>query len=130
MPLRLDAHREQVILRRVRFLARLLDTCFRVPGTRWRFGWDGIIGLIPVAGDLLTTLVALYIVWQAKRLGVPVTVLVQMLLNIAADLAGGTIPLAGDLVDMAWKANLRNVTLLEEWVREQRMGEGHPVIDV
>ena len=107
---------DRASLERIRWLAQLLDARFGVPGTRIRFGLDSIAGLVPGAGDLATGAVSLYIVWQARSMGAPVMLLARMLANIGLDTVGGTIPLVGDLFDVAFKANLRNVALLEDWL--------------
>jgi hypothetical protein len=97
----------------LRSLQRLLDEAFRVPGTRIRFGWDAVVGLVPWAGDVLTALLGLAILVAAHRRRVPGVVQVRMLLNLAIDLAIGLVPFAGDVADVFWKANTRNMTLLE-----------------
>lgn len=98
-------------LDRLRALARLQDSRFRLLGIR--FGWDSIIGLVPGVGDTVTTALAAYVVVEAARLGAPKTVLAHMGLNVAIDLVLGATPLIGDLADVAFKANLRNVAPLE-----------------
>ena len=107
-------------LARLRRLAWLLDAQFGLPGTRFRFGMNSLFGLAPVAGDVLLGLVSLYIVWEARRLGAPNGLLARMLANIAVEVGGGAIPVLGDLFDMAFKANLRNLALLETWVARGR----------
>lgn len=107
-------------LTRLRRLARLMDAQFGLPGTRFRFGVDGLVGLAPVAGDLLTGLVSLYVVWEARSLGAPPALLARMLANVAVDVAGGALPVVGDLFDAAFKANIRNVALLEDWIGRGR----------
>ena len=97
----------------LRTLQRLLDEAFRVPGTRIRFGWDAIVGLIPWAGDVLTAMLGVAILVSAHRLRVPGIVQVRMLLNLAIDLLIGLVPFAGDIADVFWKANTKNMTLLE-----------------
>jgi hypothetical protein len=97
----------------LRTLQRLLDEAFRVPGTRIRFGWDAIVGLIPWAGDVLTALLGVAILVSAHRMRVPGIVQVRMLLNLAIDLLIGLVPFAGDIADVFWKANTKNMTLLE-----------------
>jgi hypothetical protein len=92
---------------------RLLDEAFRVPGTRLRFGWDALIGLVPWAGDVLTALMGVALLVAAHRMRVPGIVLVRMLLNLAIDLLIGLVPFAGDVVDVFWKANTKNMALLE-----------------
>jgi hypothetical protein len=97
----------------LRNLQRMLDEVFRVPGTRIRFGWDPIIGLVPWIGDALTAVISCAIIVQAHRMGVPGIVQVRMLLNVAIDIFAGVVPLVGDLLDFAWKSNSKNMALLE-----------------
>ena len=97
--------------------AVLLDSAFRVPGTRWRFGLDPIVGLLPGAGDLVTGFFSVMIVVHAVRLRIPKVVIARMVLNSAVDMLTGVVPLLGDLVDVAWKANTRNLALLERHAR-------------
>ena len=103
-------------LARVRALARLLDDAVRVPGTRVGFGLDALLGLIPGIGDAAGGLVSAFVVMQAARIGVPGTVLARMLVNVGIDALVGTVPVLGDLFDVAWKANRKNVALLEQAV--------------
>lgn len=100
------------MLKRLDRLARLLDTSIGIPGTRWRFGLDPILGLVPGVGDLAGAALSGYIVYEAWRLGVPRAVLARMIANVAAETLLGTVPVAGDLFDAWWKANRRNVDLL------------------
>ena len=97
--------------------AVLLDSAFQVPGTQMRFGLDPIVGLIPGAGDLVTAFFSLMILLHAFRLGVPKVIIARMLFNTGADLASGAVPLVGDLFDAAFKANLKNLALLETYAR-------------
>lgn len=99
-------------LERLDRLASLLDNSIRVPGTKWRVGIDGLIGLIPGVGDVLGALISGYIVTQAARAGASVSVLLRMGLNIVLETLVGSVPVIGDLFDFAYKANLRNVRLL------------------
>lgn len=98
---------------RVRRLARLLDAAVRIPGTNIRFGLDAVLGLIPGGGDIAGALLSAWIVLTAARLGAPTAVLLRMTGNLVLDALLGAVPLVGDLVDVGWKANLRNVALLE-----------------
>jgi hypothetical protein len=107
---------EQQILQRVRLLARLLDNQFSIPGTSVRLGWDSIIGLVPGIGDAVTTALSAYIVYLAYQLNVPKSLLRQMILNVAIDFSMGAIPVVGDVMDVAWKSNARNVRLLERYL--------------
>ena len=100
-------------LERLRRVAQLYDAGIRIPGTRFTIGLDPLIGLIPGLGDLIGAGVALWIVAEAAHFGVSGFVLLRMGLNIAIDTLGGAIPVASDLFDALWKANLKNVRLLE-----------------
>jgi hypothetical protein len=101
-------------LERLDNMARLLDTAIAIPGTGIRFGADSVIGLVPGIGDLITTAMSAYIVYEAQRLGAPKHVIARMVGNIAVDGLIGAIPLVGDLFDVAWRANRRNVKLLRD----------------
>src|SRR5438552_16070890 len=87
---------------RLRRLAWLIDAVGRVPGTRFRFGLNSVIGLAPGAGDALLTLISLYIVFEAARLGLPRAKIVRMLVNVAIEAALGAFPLIGDVLDVIW----------------------------
>lgn len=102
-------------LQRLRDLARLLDSQFQIPGTSFRIGWDSLIGLIPGIGDAATGVISAGIIARAAQLGVPRSVLMRMGANVAIDVVVGAVPLLGDLFDMAWKANKRNVRILERY---------------
>ena len=97
--------------------AVLLDSAFRVPGTRIRFGLDAIIGLIPGIGEMSTPVFAGLLLLQAVRMRLPLIVQARMVLNAAIDMLLGLVPVLGDLVDIGWKANLRNLALLERHAR-------------
>ena len=101
-------------------LARLMDAQFRIPGTDIRFGLDGLIGLIPGAGDLSTFAVSGYMLWVMANNGASGFVLARMVVNILIDALLGSIPLIGDLFDIAFKANLRNMRLMQEHYEEGR----------
>ncbi|CAN5672178.1 hypothetical protein BH23GEM10_BH23GEM10_02630 [soil metagenome] len=101
-----------------RRIAWLLDDVFRVPGTRLRFGLDPVLGLLPGAGDLFGGGLSAWIVITAARLGASPAVLLRMGGNIALDVIVGTVPLVGDLFDAGWKANRRNLALLERYAAE------------
>jgi Domain of unknown function (DUF4112) len=104
-------------LEALRRWAVLLDSAFRVPGTKIRFGLDAIIGLIPGLGDISTPTFAGLILLQAVRMRLPIVVQARMVLNAAVDMLLGLVPVLGDVVDVAWKANLRNLALLERHAR-------------
>jgi len=111
-------------LRRLDKLSQLLDNAIPIPGTPFRTGLDGLLGLIPGVGDLLGAGIALYIIFEAARLGCPKRTLLHMLGNVGLEALVGTVPILGDLFDIGWKANVRNVALLRvhraELGREQR----------
>ncbi len=113
-----DLTREQR-LARFEALARLLDIAFLLPGTKVRYGVDGIIRLIPVVGDLLATAFSLWLVREARALGAPWYVTARMLGNVAVDGVVGMVPLAGDAFDVLFRANMRNVRLLRRWLEKQ-----------
>jgi hypothetical protein len=97
-------------------LARLLDTAFILPGTNVRFGFDAMIGLVPGIGDTITTVISLYIVHEAHQLGAPPHVIARMLGNVAIDSLVGAVPILGDAFDVVWRANIRNMALLREYL--------------
>ena len=101
-------------------LAKLMDEQFRIPGTDIRFGLDGIIGLIPGAGDLSTFAVSGYMLWIMANNGASGFVLARMTLNILIDALIGSIPILGDVFDIAFKANMRNIQLMQEHYEEGR----------
>jgi Domain of unknown function (DUF4112) len=111
---------DEARLKRVRLLSRLLDEQFRIPGTRYRVGLDGLLGLIPGVGDAAGALLSTYILYEAMRLGAPSTVLLRMVANIGIDTVGGAIPVVGDIFDIAWKANKKNAALLHAYLASQR----------
>ncbi len=92
-----------------------MDSSIRLPGG-FRIGVDGLIGLVPVVGDLATAGAACYIIAQAARAGVPTRVLTRMVLNVGLDAVIGTVPLVGDVFDFAFKANLRNARLMDAYL--------------
>lgn len=106
-----DRERE---IERLENLAHWLDSRFRIPGTDIRFGLDAVVGLLPGIGDGGTALLSFYIVHQARRIGAPLPLRIRMTGNIVLDLLTGAIPLVGDLFDLGFKANRRNVALLRK----------------
>lgn len=104
-------------LEALRRWAVLLDSAFRIPGTNIRFGLDAIIGLIPGLGDISTPAFASLLLLQAVRMRLPFVVQARMVLNAGIDMLFGLVPLLGDVVDVTWKANLRNLALLERHAR-------------
>lgn len=96
-------------------LANLLDTAVKLPIIPVRVGLDSLVGLIPGAGDAIMLLVSLRIVWLGKSLGMPKVLVAQMVKNAAIDFGLGFIPFVGDVVDIFYKANQKNVRIMERW---------------
>jgi hypothetical protein len=103
---------DEATIRRLERLAHWLDDRYRLPGTGIRVGLDGLIGLIPGIGDAASGVLSAYIIYEARRLGVPNSVLAGMLGNFAVDFVVGAVPVFGDIFDIGWKANRRNVRML------------------
>jgi hypothetical protein len=122
---------DEAAVRRMRFVARILDDAIPIPGTDYRIGIDPIAGAAPIAGDVVTGALSLYIVAESARLGVSYDTLVKMLLNVSVDVGGGSIPVLGTVFDAAWKSNKRNMRLLLDELREQARSDEEPMqIDV
>jgi Domain of unknown function (DUF4112) len=112
---------------RLEALAHLLDSAFQIPGTNHRVGIDALLGLIPGIGDLVSTALASYIIWEAKQLGLPRWKIARMIGNVAVDTTVGAIPFAGDLFDVAFRANRRNMKILRDHL--ERTGAVPKTID-
>ncbi|MEM7764521.1 MAG: DUF4112 domain-containing protein [Pseudomonadota bacterium] len=108
-------------------LAVFLDASIRLPGG-YRIGWDAILGLVPGLGDAAGLMLSLYIVLAGARLGVGGFTLLRMCANVAIEAAIGTIPLVGDVFDMGYKANLRNLKLIEQWCQRPRSARRQSVV--
>jgi hypothetical protein len=101
-------------LNRIRKLSRLMDTAIGIPGTKFRIGIDPIIGLVPGAGDIISTGFSAYIIYLATRFGLPSKDLRKMIFNIGLEAAVGTVPVVGDMFDAYYKSNIRNLAILEQ----------------
>ena len=108
---------DPVRLAQLRRWATLLDSAFRIPGVNVRFGLDALIGLIPGIGELTTPAFTMLRLATGVRMRVPIVVLLRMVLNAGVDVLIGLVPVVGDLTDIGWKANLRNLALLERHAR-------------
>jgi hypothetical protein len=106
-------------LKRLEAMAKLLDVAFILPGTKIRYGVDGIVGLIPVVGDIIATGLSLWLVYEARALGAPWHITARMLGNVAFQGVVGTVPVAGDAIDVLFRANMRNARLLRRWLEKQ-----------
>jgi hypothetical protein len=113
---------------RLEALARLMDGAFALPGTNVRFGLDGIVGLLPVAGDMIAGLVSTYLIWEARQLGAPRWLIARMLANTLLDTTIGAIPVVGDAFDILFRANMKNMALLRRHLHKKGLGSG-TVID-
>lgn len=114
-----DRERHLALLARIDRFSGAMDSRFRVPGTRMRFGLDGLLGLIPVAGDTVTTVLSLYLIAEALKIGAPASVVRRMGVNVGLDFLVGLVPIAGDVLDFAFKANERNAAILREYTQQQ-----------
>ncbi|MGD1806887.1 DUF4112 domain-containing protein [Dapis sp. BLCC M126] len=110
-------------VRQLRKLSDLLDNAIRVPGTSLGVGLDPVIGLIPGGGDVLGGLISVYIVFSAATMGLPKETLTRMASNIVFDSLAGTVPVFGDLFDVAWKANSKNMDLLESHLASPKVSK-------
>jgi len=125
----MSSEERRAAVQRLERLSRLLDSSFRIPGTRIRTGLDPLIGLIPGVGDLAGAALSTYLVAEAARLGIPRRTLARMMTNVGIETIVGAIPILGDLFDVAFRANRRNVKLLENALRRQESEEGHRLAD-
>ena len=107
-----EIHEEKLI--RLKLLSKRLDETFTIPGTKHKIGIESLIGAIPVIGDLIGGILSTYIMYSGIKIGASPRIIAQMAANIAIDFAIGSIPIVGDLFDFVWKANKKNVELIEE----------------
>lgn len=110
----MDAAKRLATLNRIRKLSTLMDASLRVPLINFRIGIDPIIGLVPGAGDLISTGFSAYIIFLATRFGIPRQDLAKMIFNVGLEAVIGTVPLVGDLFDAYYKSNIRNLAILEQ----------------
>ncbi len=103
-------------LKRLERYARLMDTAWRIPFTKWRFGLDSVLGLIPGAGDGVNLLLSLYALSLARKLGAPNSLLLKMSANIGIDFGLGSVPVLGDIFDLFFKSNTRNLKMLTDYL--------------
>ena len=99
---------------RMEALATFLDSAILIPGTNQRIGFDALIGLIPGIGDAVSTALSAYIIWEARRLGLPRWKIARMMANVALDTTLGAVPLAGDVFDAFFRANKRNMQIVRD----------------
>ncbi len=128
---RLEREAIDAAMARVTAVARVMDALFVIPGTGIRLGFDAILGLVPVVGDLLAQAISTYIIWEARRLGVSKLTLLRMFANTLVDTVIGAVPIAGDVFDVAFRANMKNLRLLQRHLEKQgyRPAGPGPVIE-
>jgi hypothetical protein len=105
-------------LQKLRKISDLWDRSLSVPGTNFKVGLESLVGLLPVGGDVIGILLSVYILFQAIQFRLPPSILFRMLFNILLDGVVGSVPIVGDIFDTTWKANTKNVNLLEAHIRE------------
>ena len=126
----------EAALARVEALARVMDSMFEIPGTKVRIGFDAMLGLVPVLGDLLSQAISSYIIWEARRLGVSRFTMARMIGNSAIDTIVGIVPFVGDAFDVVFRANMKNLALLRAHLEKnghasrKAGGKAGPVIDI
>ncbi len=126
----------EAALARVEALARIMDSIVEIPGTKVRIGFDAMLGLVPVIGDLLSQAISSYIIWEARRLGVSRFTMARMIGNSAIDTIVGIVPFVGDAFDVVFRANMKNLALLRAHlakhghVSRKADGKSGPIIDI
>jgi Domain of unknown function (DUF4112) len=111
-------------LAQLRQLSNLWDQAIGIPGTKWRIGLESIIGLLPIGGDWIGLVMSSYILFHAVKFNLPRSIMVRMVLNILIDAIVGAVPILGDLFDTTWKANTKNVNLLEAHLKSPQKSQG------
>jgi hypothetical protein len=109
--------RARLGLEKLRKVTLLMDQAFGIPGTKWRFGLDALFGLVPGLGDIAGGVIAVYGLHVARQLRAPAVIQLHMLTNIALDALIGTIPILGDIFDFVYKAQTRNLAMLDDWLQ-------------
>lgn len=110
-------------LDRLRKLSHLLDNAIAIPGTNYRVGLDPLLGMLPIAGDYLGSAFSAYIVLESALMGLPRQSLLRMVLNIIFETVAGSVPIVGDIFDVTWKANARNMAMLETHIASPQASE-------
>ncbi|NBJ13174.1 DUF4112 domain-containing protein [Microvirga arsenatis] len=114
--------RREDAMARITLVAKLMDNAFLIPGLNRRVGLDAVLGLVPGVGDALSAALASYIIWEARQLGLPRWKIARMIGNVAVDTAIGAIPFAGDVFDVFFKANERNLRIIHEHLGTPKRG--------
>ena len=126
---RLEHAEVEAAMARITAVAKLMDSLFAIPGTRIRLGVDSLLGLVPVVGDIAAQVVAGYLIWEARQLGVSKLTLWRMVGNTLIDTVVGAVPLVGDAFDIAFRANMKNLRLLQRHLEKQRYQTAAPAVD-
>jgi hypothetical protein len=105
---------------RLERLAKFMDAAVAIPGTKITLGADAVVGLVPGVGDLVAKIASAYILYEAHQMGIPKHKLLRMGGNVLMDLTFGSVPIAGDVFDVFWRANLRNMKILRDHVAKTR----------
>src|SRR5262252_9275570 len=121
-------HTEQSLLR-LEALAQLMDGAFVIPGTNLRVGLDAIVGLVPIAGDLIASIVSSYMIWEARQLGASRWLLARMIANTTIDTLFGMVPVVGDAFDVLFRANIKNLALLRRHLEKRGRLGGNRIIE-
>jgi hypothetical protein len=116
---KLERREVEAALARLNMLARTMDSLFAIPGTRLRLGVDSLIGLVPIAGDVVAHAISAYLIWEARKLGVSKFTLWRMVGNTLIDTVVGAVPLVGDAFDVVFRANMKNMRLLQRHLEKQ-----------
>ena len=116
---KLERREVEAALARLNMVARTMDSLFAIPGTRLRLGVDSVIGLVPVAGDMISGIVSSYLIWEARQLGAPRWLIARMIANTLLDTTIGAIPLVGDAFDLMFRANMKNMALLRRHMEKR-----------
>jgi len=119
----IEEQNEEKLLR-LKLLGNRLDEIITIPGTKYKIGIDPIIGIFPVIGDLLGSIISIYIIYSGSKMGVSSQVIAKMSLNLGIDFTVGLIPVFGDIFDMGWKANKKNIELIEKNINQTKENKG------
>ena len=115
----IEEQNEEKLLR-LKLLGNRLDEIITIPGTKYKIGVDPIIGIFPVIGDLLGSIISIYIIYSGSKMGVSSQVIAKMSINLGIDFTVGLIPVFGDIFDMGWKANKKNIELIEKNINKTK----------
>lgn len=107
---------------RIDMLERVLERAFVIPGLNRGIGLDAVMGFVPVAGDVIAGAMGLYLVWEARNIGLPKRTIARMLMNVGMDTTLGAVPLVGDVFDLLFRSNTRNLRLIKRHLDKRHPG--------